>query len=186
MYVTHVDGRETVRAIEARNIQLDIRKAVSSVLSSIRPPLTVKQTSDILQATVEIVPELKETQKRQAVNALSRLSIELTADQQHQLMTGKTIFPPLKPEQEDELLIFSAEISHVTRKQEEQLEHISTNVFPPLTSDQALQFVRAITLLFPSMDRVRDVIQVSSMRRPIYACVKKRLLSASLYLLPSS
>lgn len=164
LYSTQVDSSSAARqsrSVETSSIKLDVQKAVLTVVSEIQPQLTTNQISALLNAAVLLIPELSETQKQRAVEVLSTISPELTTVQQHQLLTGSEVSPPLTADQTDQLLIHSSEVLFISKDLEEELEHVVSQVFPRLSEDQREQFVNAISLIFPSYDRVTAMLGVS-------------------------
>lgn len=141
-------------------VQLDVKKAVLSVISDVVPPLTSKQFSELFTATVAVIPRFTEAQQRHVFNALTRITPTLSPLQQRQLSTGDEVSPALTAKQKEELLIYSSEILFVSIDQERELEYIVAHIIPALTKNQQRQYMRAITMLFPSLERVKELLQV--------------------------
>lgn len=164
LYATRVDqpasGKSVQSQIDISSVQLNVRKALLSVISEIEPHLTTEQTTDLLSATVKLIPKLEENQRRRVANVLSRLTPELTVLQQQQLLMGNEVSPPLTEDQREQLLVHSSEVLFVSKDLERELQHVANRISPALTANQQQQFTRAMTMIFPTLERVKEILKV--------------------------
>ncbi|XP_055328549.1 uncharacterized protein LOC129581471 isoform X2 [Paramacrobiotus metropolitanus] len=170
LYTTHVDAHSSrpfsPDTVNASSIQLDIRKAVLSALSDIQPALSTNQITELFDATVEVFSELTQTQQKQILNVLSLITPDLTNMQMQQILAGRKVSPPLTEEQRELLLIASAEILSITEEQERTLDYIAANAYPKLTPSQQKQYKHAISMLFPTLERVMEILKLDRVPAP--------------------
>lgn len=165
LYSTRVDSTLNDRAVNPSLIYLDVRKAVTTAVSRVQPLLTKKQTTDLITATADLIPRLSEVQQRDTVDSLLRVSPEVTTAQQRQILTGSAVSPALTEDQKEQLLLYSSEVLSITKDMEIQLQHFAAKIAPAMTEAQQKQFTHAMTVIFPTLKRVTEMLKVSKRSR---------------------